>query len=196
MRIQSHIMSLELNSWHVVAGGGRMGRERRRRKRGGGEEEEGGGEVGGGGWRRRKETDKCLYIDEREKKSPFGHFALCSSSTLCSHKEEKTACLLDSVSSSQFPQDPRDSLLGTRKRQRRTQRGDVNIPGHSGSSRPHQPHFYHSRHHHQSHSPSCSFQSMPASCPLQSLVWDCLQTHLTDRCLPSRPYLNSLIITL
>lgn len=53
MRIQSHIVSLELNSWHVANDGGRVGRERRRRKRGGGEEEEGGGEVVG--WRMEKE---------------------------------------------------------------------------------------------------------------------------------------------
>lgn len=75
-----------------------------------------------------------IYILMRErKKSPFGHFVLYSSYKLCSHEKEKTKCLLDSISSSQFPQDPQDSLLGTRKRQR-TQRGDVSIPGHSGSS--------------------------------------------------------------
>ena len=161
----------------------RRGRGRRRRS----------GE--GGGWRRRKEADKHLYIDEREKKNP--HLVILYFIALISYAamKKKTKCLLDSISSSQFPQDPQDSLLGTRKRQR-TQRGDVSIPGHSGSSRPHQPHFYHSRHHHQSHGPSCSFQNMPASCPLQSLVWDSLQTHLTDRCPPSRPYLNPLLITL
>lgn len=137
-----------------------------------------------------------IYILMRErKKNP--HLVILYFIALISYAamKKKTKCLLDSISSSQFPQDPQDSLLGTRKRQR-TQRGDVSIPGHSGSSRPHQPHFFHSRHHHQSHGPSCSFQNMPASCPLQSLVWDSLQTHLTDRCPPSRPYLNPLLITL
>lgn len=190
MRTQSHIMRLELNSWHVVADAGRVGRERwrRRERRGRGGEV---GEVEEGG----KRLINIYILMREEKKSPFGHFVLYSSCKLSSREKEKAESLLDSVSSSQFPQDPRDSLLGTRKRQR-TQRGDVNIPGQSGSSQPHHPHFYHSRHHHQSHSPSCSFQNMPASCPLQSLVWDSLQTHHTDRCLPSRPYLNPLLITL
>lgn len=70
MRIQSHIVSLELNSWHVVADGGRVGRERRRRKRRGGEEEERGGEVGevedGEGGKRLIN----IYILMREKKNP------------------------------------------------------------------------------------------------------------------------------
>ena len=66
MRTQSHIMRLELNSWHVVADAGRVGRERwrRRERRGRGGEV---GEVEEGGKRLIN-----IYILMREgKKSPF-----------------------------------------------------------------------------------------------------------------------------
>ena len=100
MRTQSHIMSLELNSWHIVADAGRMGRERwRRRKRRGRGGEVGEVEAGEGG----KRLINIYILMREEKKSPFGHFVLYSSCKLSSHEKEKAESLLDSVSSSQFP---------------------------------------------------------------------------------------------
>lgn len=93
-----------------------------------------------------------------EKKSPFGHFVLYSSCKLSMHEKREGRIPLDSRFTHLNSPGPTGFSSGYQEETKGSERR-CEHPWSIWLLRPHHPHFYHSRHHHQSHSPSCSFRT-------------------------------------